>query len=289
MRRALLPIGKVVATDRVALDLADADAIRRVIRTEHPDLIVNAAAYTQVDAAENEHDLAMRINGIAPGIMAEEAKRSHCAMVHYSTDYVFSGSLARPYLEDDDPDPVNAYGMTKLAGEQAVRAVGAPHLIIRTSWVFDSRGRNFLKTILRLARERDELRIVDDQIGTPTWSRAVAEATAQILARVAPRSEAMVDAIANASGTYHVCCEDPTSWFGFAKEILQKYARSIEDDGAGSSRTTRLTPISSAEYPTPAQRPHYSVLSPRKTVDAFGIVIPSWREQLELVLEELRT
>jgi len=289
LRRALLPIGEVVAIDRAALDLADADAIRRVIRTEHPDLIVNSAAYTQVDAAENEPDLAMRINGIAPGIIAEEAKRSHCAMVHYSTDYVFSGSLARPYLEDDHPDPVNAYGMTKLAGEQAIRAAGAPHLIIRTSWVFDSRGRNFLNTILRLARERDELRIVDDQIGNPTWSRAVAEATAQILARVAPRSEAMVDGITDASGTYHVCCEDPTSWFGFAKAILQNYAPSIKDDGAKPLRTTRLIPISSAEYPTSAKRPHYSVLSPRKIADAFCIVIPSWREQLELVLQELRT
>jgi dTDP-4-dehydrorhamnose reductase len=140
LRRTSLPIGDVVATDRVALDLADADAIRRVIRTEHPDLIVNAAAYTQVDAAENEHDLAMRINGIAPGVIAEEAKRFHCAMVHYSTDYVFSGSLGRPYLEDDAPDPVNAYGMTKLTGKQAIRAAGAPHLILRTSWGFRLAG-----------------------------------------------------------------------------------------------------------------------------------------------------
>jgi dTDP-4-dehydrorhamnose reductase len=155
--------------------------------------------------------------------------------------------------------------------------------------VFDSRGKNFLKTILRLARERDELRIVDDQIGTPTWSRAVAEVTAQILGRVAPRNEAMVDAIADASGTYHVCCEDPTSWFGFAKEILQKYARIMGEHGARPSRATRLTPISSAEYPTPAKRPHYSVLLPRKIADAFRMVIPSWRDQLELVLEELRT
>jgi dTDP-4-dehydrorhamnose reductase len=285
----LLPLGEVVATDRAALDLADADAIRRIIRCQRPDIIINAAAYTQVDAAETEPDLAMRVNGIAPGIIAEEANRSHCAMVHYSTDYVFSGSTARPYLEDDEPDPINVYGATKLAGEKAIRAVGAPHFIIRTSWVFDSRGKNFLNTILKLAREREELRIVDDQIGTPTWSRAVAEATAQILARVGPRSEAIVDGIANTSGIYHVCCEDPTSWFGFAKEIVEKCGHGAENDSPRALRATRLIPISSAEYPAPAKRPRYSVLSPHKVADAFGIVIPSWRDQLELVFEELRT
>jgi len=289
LRNALRPLGEVVATDRAALDLADADAIRRVIRTQRPDIIVNAAAYTQVDAAETEQDLAMKINGIAPGIIAEEAKRSHCAIVHYSTDYVFSGSGARPYVEDDDTDPINVYGMTKLAGENAIRAVGAPHLIIRTSWVFDARGKNFLNTILRLAREREELRIVDDQIGTPTWSRAVAAATAKILTRVAPRPEMIVDGIADASGIYHVCCEDPTSWFSFAKEIIEKYRRSAEEEPARALRVKRVIPISSAEYPTAAKRPRYSVLSPRKISQTFGIVIPSWRDQLDLVLGELRT
>lgn len=289
MQSALLPLGEIVATDRAALDLADVDAIRRIVRGQRPDLIVNAAAYTQVDAAETEQDLAMRVNGIAPGIIAEEAKRLHCATVHYSTDYVFSGSIARPYLEDDKPDPINVYGATKLAGEEAIRAVGAPHLIMRTSWVFDSRGKNFLNTILKLAREREELRVVDDQIGTPTWSRAVADATVQILTRVARRSAAIVDGIANTTGTYHLCCEDPTSWFGFAKEIVEKYCRGTENHRPRTLRASRVTPISSAEYPTLAKRPRYSVLSPRKVADAFGIVIPSWRDQLELVLEELRT
>jgi dTDP-4-dehydrorhamnose reductase len=288
LRSALLSLGEVVATDHAALDLADAGAIRRLIRSQRPDIVVNAAAHTQVDAAETEQDLAMRVNGIAPGIIAEEAKRSHCAMVHYSTDYVFSGSIARPYLEDDEPDPINVYGATKLAGERAIRAVGAPHLIIRTSWVFDSRGKNFLNTILKLARERNELSVVDDQIGTPNWSRSVAEATAQILRRIAPRSGAIVDSIANVSGTYHVCCEDPTSWFGFANEIVEKYRRGVEKGLLGALRATKVIPISSAEYPTQAKRPAYSVLSPRKIAEAFGVVIPSWRNQLDLVLEELR-
>ena len=278
-----------MATDRAALDLADADAIRRFVRGQGPDLIVNAAAYTQVDTAETEPDLAMRVNGIAPGIIAEEAKRSHCATVHYSTDYVFSGSIARPYLEDDEPDPINVYGATKLAGEEAIRAVGTPHLIVRTSWVFDSRGKNFLNTILKLAREREELRVVDDQVGTPTWSRAVADATVQILTRLARRSATIVDGIANTSGTYHLCCEDPTSWFGFAKEIVEKYRRGAGNDRPRTLRASSIIPISSAEYPTLAKRPRYSVLSPRKVADAFGVVMPSWRDQLELVLQELRT
>ena len=287
MRSALRPLGDVVATDHAALDLADADAIRRVIRAQRPDVIVNAAAYTQVDAAETEPDLAMRVNGIAPGIIAGEAKRSHCAIVHYSTDYVFSGSGTRPYLEDDEPDPINVYGLTKLAGENAIREVGAPYLIIRTSWVFDARGKNFLNTILRLASEREELRVVDDQIGAPTWSRVVADATARILARMAPRTDAIIDGIADVSGIYHVCCENPTSRFGFAKEILEKYRRGAEN--APALRANRVIPISSAEYPTAAKRPRYSVLSSRKIANAFGIVIPSWRDQLELVLEELRS
>jgi dTDP-4-dehydrorhamnose reductase len=289
LRSALRPLGEVVATDRAALDLAVPDAIRRVIRSQRPDVIVNAAAYTQVDAAETEQDLAMKINGIAPGIVAEEAKRSHCAIVHYSTDYVFSGSGARPYVEDDDTDPINVYGMTKLAGENAIRAVGAPHLIIRTSWVFDARGKNFLNTILRLAHEREELRIVDDQIGTPTWSRAVADATAKVLTQVARRNDRIVSGIAEVSGIYHLCCGDPTSWFGFAQKIIEKYRRGAENKPTRALRVNRVTPISSAEYPTAAKRPCYSVLSPHKISQAFGIVIPSWRDQLDLVLGELRT
>ena len=183
LQRTLTTLGDVVAIDRKGMDLANPDSIRNTIRAVRPDLIVNAAAYTAVDKAESEPELAMAINGIAPGIMAEEAGRLGAAMVHYSTDYVFDGTKTTPYTEGDILNPINVYGKTKLAGEQAVQAAGIPHLIFRTSWVYGLRGRNFLLTILRLAKEWDELKIVDDQIGAPTWSRMVAEATATILAQ----------------------------------------------------------------------------------------------------------
>ena len=221
LRRTLAPLGDIVATDRSTLDLADEDAIRRTVRGAHPSLIVNAAAYTQVDPAEAEPDLAMKVNGHAPGVMAEEAARAHAALIHYSTDYVFSGSIQRPYREDDAPDPINTYGKTKLAGEQAIAAVGAPHLILRTSWVFGARGKNFFSTIVDLAREREELKVVDDQIGKPNWSSAIAEATAEAIAKIVSRvssrgRQSIVEGIAEATGIYHLCGEDYTSRFGFA-------------------------------------------------------------------------
>ncbi len=182
--RSLAGLGTVIAAGRDELDLADPDAIRRTLRDTKPGLIVNAAAYTAVDKAEAEPELALAINGVAPGILAEEAKRLGAALIHYSTDYVFDGSKGAPYTEDDAPRPISAYGRTKLAGEHAIQAVGVPHLILRTSWVYGARGSNFLLTILRLAKEREELSIVDDQIGAPTWSRAIAMATAGILERL---------------------------------------------------------------------------------------------------------
>ena len=183
LERSLQPLGQVIAFDRSGLDLASPDSIRAVIREVKPELIVNPAAYTAVDKAESEPDLAMAVNGVAPGIIAEEAKRLGAALIHYSTDYVFDGTKAEPYTEDDVPKPINVYGKTKLAGEQAVQAIGVPHLIFRTSWVYGMRGKNFLLTILRMAKEKDELRIVDDQFGAPTWSRMIAETTAQVLAQ----------------------------------------------------------------------------------------------------------
>jgi dTDP-4-dehydrorhamnose reductase len=175
LQRTLATLGEVVTLDRQDLDLADPDSIRRVVREHKPNLIVNAAAYTAVDKAEEESDLAMVINGTAPGILAEEAKRLSAAIIHYSTDYVFDGSKNTPYTEEDAPNPLNVYGRTKLAGERAIQAVGAPYLILRTSWVYGMRGKNFLLTILRLARERNEIKVVNDQIGAPTWSRIIAQ------------------------------------------------------------------------------------------------------------------
>jgi len=288
LRRTLAPLGEMVATDRATLDLADEAAIRAAVRNANPDLIVNAAAYTEVDPAEAEPELAMMVNGRAPGVIAEEARRAHAALVHYSTDYVFSGSIQRPYREDDAPDPINTYGKTKLAGETAIAEVGAPHLIIRTSWVFGTGGKGFFNTIIRLAREREELRVVDDQIGTPNWSKAVAEATAQILTGVSGRGGlSIVDTIAKATGIFHVCGEEHTSRLGFAEEIVSLYRRRAEIDGLPPLRLSRLIAVRSAEFPGAAARPHYSVLSCEKIWRAFGVRLPSWREQLALALEEM--
>jgi len=273
LQRALAPLGEVVALDRTQLDLANPSQIRERVREIKPGLIVNAAAYTAVDRAEAEPEPAMAVNGIAPGILAEEAKRIGAAIVHYSTDYVFDGAKATPYTEDDTPNPLNVYGRTKLAGEQAIRAVGAPHLILRTSWVYGMRGKNFLLTILRLAREREELKIVDDQIGSPTWSRAIAAATARILS--AGRLST-----ADASGIYHLTASGGTTWHGFAKAILAL------DPHPTEQVCKNLKPIPTAAYPTPARRPAYSVLSNDKLKAAFGVALPGWEQGLKSALSD---
>ena len=274
LQRTLAPLGEVIAVNRQALDLANPDAIRALIRQVKPALIVNPAAHTAVDKAESEPELAMAVNGIAPGIMAEEAKRLGAAMIHYSTDYVFDGGKTTPYTEKDMPNPGNVYGKTKLAGEQAIQAVGIPHLILRTSWVYGTRGRNFLLTILRLAQERDELKIVDDQVGAPTSSRMIAEATAQILAQTRGN-------LGGSSGIYHLTAAGQTSWYGFAAAILESQARATGVAGA------RLTPIPTSDYPLPAPRPMYSVMANDKLQRAFGVAIPAWQNGLNLCMEEM--
>jgi len=207
----LPPLGEVVALDRRHLDLTKPEEIRRAIREHQPQLIVNAAAYTAVDNAENDEALAHAINAEAPALMAEEAKRIGAAMVHYSTDYVFDGCKNAPYEEDDLPNPINAYGRTKLAGEEGIRASGAPHLIFRTAWVYATRGRNFLLTILRLATQREELRVVRDQIGAPTWSHEIARATAEVLGRLMGEGD-IASALARSGGTYHMTAAGVTNW-----------------------------------------------------------------------------
>ncbi len=279
LQRTLAPLGEVVAVDRQALDLANPDAIRALIREVKPALIVNPAAYTAVDKAESEPELAMAVNGIAPGVMAEEAKRLGAAMIHYSTDYVFDGSKTSPYTEDDAPNPLNVYGRTKLAGEQAIQAAGISHLILRTSWVYGARGRNFLLTILRLAKERDELKIVDDQTGAPTWSRMIAEATAIILAKLPlPPGEGWGE---GGSGLYHLTAAGQTSWHGFAGAILESRARSTGVAGP------RLIPIPTSAYPLPAPRPQYSVMANDKLQRAFGVALPAWQSGLGLCMDEM--
>ncbi len=263
----LAPLGELQALDHAALDLANPDALVAACRAHRPGLIVNAAAYTAVDKAESEPGTAQDVNGRAPGILAGEAKRLGAVLVHYSTDYVFDGSKRKPYLEDDATGPLNAYGRSKLAGEQAIAASGCRHLVFRTSWVYGSRGRNFLATMLALASTRDELRIVDDQRGAPTTSLFLAQATARALAAIPQKG---VD-----SGVYHLAAAGETTWAGFARAIFER---------AGARpgfRAPRVVPIASSEFPTPARRPRYSVLGTRKFARTFGFSPPSWEEQLD--------
>lgn len=277
LERSLQGLGEVVAVSSEQMNLNDLGKIRDVIRSVKPDLIVNPAAYTAVDLAECESELAMRVNGEAPGVMAEEAKRLGAAMIHYSTDYVFDGSKNGPYTEDDVATPINVYGRSKLAGERAVEAAGISHLILRTSWVYGMRGKNFLLTVMRLAQERDELRIVADQRGAPTWSRTIADTTAHIVARLqSAKSDRtagiQVDAWQEHSGVYHLTARGETTWYGFAQAILAH--PSIVGKPA-------VTPIKSEEYPLPARRPTNSVLSCERMISTF-CGLPAWDKALEL-------
>jgi dTDP-4-dehydrorhamnose reductase len=280
LQRTLAGLGNMVVMDRQQMDLADPDSIRKIVRDIRPGLIVNAAAYTDVDKAESEPDLATSINAIAPGILAEEVKRLNAAVIHYSTDYVFDGSQKRPYTEDDAPNPLNVYGKTKLAGESAIQAVGVPHLILRTSWVYGARGGNFLLKVLKLAREKGELRIIDDQFGAPTWCRTIAEITSQMLAQYYFLNHRPSASISDISGIYHVVSGGLTSWHGFAKKILEYVSKHT------SQAVPKLMPISTHDYLSPAKRPHNSSMSHDKLKDKFGLVAPSWEQSLMLCLEE---
>jgi len=278
--RSLLPLGEVLTPNRADFDLCHADRLREYLRALTPDVIVNAAAYTAVDQAESETDLAMAINASAPAVIAEQARRSGALMVHYSTDYVFDGAKAGAYDEDDDPDPQNAYGRSKLAGEQAVRDSGADHLVFRSSWIYAARGRNFLRTVLRLASERAQLRIVADQIGAPTWSRLIAEATALALKQaLTERRERRFE-----SGLYHLTALGETSWHGFASYIVELAAAM---PGLAPLRVSQVEPIASAEYPLPARRPANSRLSSEAFMRRFGVELPAWSRCVKLVLDEV--
>ena len=272
LERSLQGLGEVVAVDRGQMDLSDLRQVRQVIRSVRPNLIVNAAAYTAVDRAESEPALAMRINGEAPAVMAEEARRLGAGIIHYSTDYVFDGTKATAYVETDAPCPVNVYGATKLAGEQAIQAAGVPHLILRTSWVFGMRGKNFLLTVMRLAGERSELRIVGDQFGAPTWCRSVADASAQLVARLDARSGALAAMAGELGGIYHMTSSGRTSWHGFTEEIVRH---------ASIAGKPAVSAIRSEDYPAPAQRPRNSELSGAR-LRALNIFMPDWQHALAL-------
>jgi dTDP-4-dehydrorhamnose reductase len=270
---------RVTAIDRAALDLTDRDAVVRTVDDLHPDLLINAAAYTAVDKAESERDLAFAVNATAPGIMAQCMRRLGGVFVHYSTDYVFDGSKPAPYVEEDATGPLSVYGASKLAGEQAVAQAGATHLIFRTTWIYDLRGRNFLNTMRRLAGERPELRIVSDQFGAPTWSRWVARATVEVLHKCLEGDAARERLRNEWSGVYHLSAGGRTSWHGFAEQIVEALA------GKGVVPRVPVMPISTADYPTPATRPVNSVLSNAKLRRVFGVEQVDWRAQLEECLE----
>jgi len=257
---ALASCGTLIACDRAALDLADAQAISRVVRDASPQFIVNAGAYTAVDRAETERELAFAINGDAPGVLAAESLRTGAVLIHYSTDYVFDGSRDTPYDEDAPTNPVNVYGASKLAGEAAIARSGAAALTLRTSWVYGRHGQNFLLTMQRLAAQRDELHVVADQHGVPNWTRALAGATAALLRR--GRAD-----LADRAGLYHLSAQGATTWYEFARAIL-------------ADTNVRLTPIATTDYPTPARRPAYGVLDSSRFARAFGVVLPDWRSML---------
>lgn len=275
LRRTLAPLGAVRALGRADVDLADHDALRRLVRESAPALIVNAAAFTAVDRAETQAGLAHAVNAEAPRILAEEARRLDIGFVHFSTDYVFDGSAPDPYRETDVPSPANVYGSSKLAGEQAIQDVGGAHLILRTSWVYSMRGANFLLTVRRLAGELEQLRIVADQHGAPTWARAIAEATALILARCdAPQT---VHELRERAGLYHMTAAGRISWHGFAAAIVEW----MRTTGL-PVRCKRIVEIPTRDYPTPAKRPANSLLDCGKLWDTFAIRLPDWREQFAM-------
>ncbi|MFJ3448874.1 dTDP-4-dehydrorhamnose reductase [Pseudomonas sichuanensis] len=266
LQGALAGLGEVHLLGREQLDLAHPQQLRAPLRELRPDLVINAAAYTAVDQAESEPQLAFAINAEAPRVLAEEAARLGVPLIHYSTDYVFDGSKTTPYAEDDAPNPLGVYGRSKLAGEQAITAVGGEHLILRTSWVYSRHGRNFLLTMQRLLQERPQLKVVSDQIGAPTWAGTLAASTRALIER-------WQQGQAGAWGTYHLTAQGETSWFGFAQAIAQQLK-------AQGLPCAELLPITSSEYPTPAQRPLNSRLDCSRLAREWQVTQPHWHQAL---------
>ncbi|CAI8979825.1 dTDP-4-dehydrorhamnose reductase [Pseudomonas sp. IT-P258] len=272
LQQRLGAVGELIVLGRDQLDLAQPDQIRRQVQNIRPDLIVNAAAHTAVDLAESEPQPAFAINAVAPGILAEEALALDIPLIHYSTDYVFDGSKAGPYNEDDTPNPLGVYGKSKLAGEQAIRDVQGKHLILRTSWVYSTHGRNFLLTMQRLLQEKPELRVVADQIGAPTWAGTIADSTLALIERW------QTSQVAN-WGTYHLTAQGETSWFGFAQAI----GEALRQQG---KRCADLLPIPSSDYPTPAARPLNSRLDCSRLQRDWGVSQPDWQTALRECLTQ---
>ena len=270
LTQSMQGLGELIALDRAQLDLSNPDAIRTALRELQPQMIINAAAYTAVDAAESDEATAFQINAEAPRVIAEESERLGAAMIHYSTDYVFDGGKQGAWLEDDATAPLSVYGRSKLAGEQGITDVGGTHLILRTSWVYGLHGKNFLLTMLKLAETRDELAIVDDQIGAPTWAVTIADATAAIIRDAGEPAQ-----LAALSGIYHLCAGGHPSWFGFAQAIFSH---------TSVQRKPKLRPITTAEYPTPAKRPSNSMLNTDRFRHTFGD-LPAWDDALQSCMQ----
>ncbi len=273
---------EVIALSRQQLDLSKVHDIRRIVREVKPNLIINPAAYTAVDKAESEPELAYAINVTASQILADEAARLNAALIHFSTDYVYGGEKKLPYIEDDEVNPASVYGKSKLAGENAIRTVGLPHLILRTSWVYGTYGKNFLKTILRLALERDALRIVADQFGAPTSSESIADGVVQLIDIWDSQQD-------NQTGTYHLTNAESTSWHGFSREIVNEYNRleSERNWPALKVNVENIVAITTAEYPTLAARPANSRLDNSKLKSVFNVALPSWQQGLRQVMQAL--
>jgi dTDP-4-dehydrorhamnose reductase len=282
----LTALGRVIAPTHAELDLSDSASIRGLVRRVKPRWIVNAAAYTAVDKAESDVNAAYAINGVAPGILGEEAARIGASVLHFSTDYVFAGNGTRPWCEDDLTQPLGVYGSSKLAGEQALAASNAPHLIFRTSWVYGTHGKNFLLTILKLARERKELKIVADQHGAPTWSRDLARLTVHTILRgeddALGKGTTLAEASRAVSGIYHACNAGFTTWFDFATEFV-RLAQLAEPE----QEYARLMPIPSSEYPTPAKRPENSRMNCEKLVRMLNFQMPMWQDSTAQVMHEV--
>ncbi|MCK4706055.1 MAG: dTDP-4-dehydrorhamnose reductase [Gammaproteobacteria bacterium] len=279
LNRSLLPLGEVVALGREDADFSKPDSLRKHVKEINPDIIVNAVAYTTVDKAEENEELANIINGVSPGVLAEEAIKINALLVHYSTDYVFDGTKKSPYVETDEPNPINAYGRTKLAGEQAIQSSGCDYFIFRTSWVYASRGNNFLLTILKLAKEREELSIVADQIGSPTAARLIAETSVLCLYQAMKEKKAGLFT----SDLYHLTASGFTSWHGFASEIVSAENKALDLQ----LKVKNIKKIPTADYPAPANRPMNSQLSLLKLERVFSVNMPNWQQALSLCLEDM--
>lgn len=274
LQRTCLPLGDVISLDYPDIDLGDAASVRKAVAEIKPSIILNAAAYTNVDKAESELELARRINATGPGVLAEEAKKHKAVLIHYSTDYVFDGTKKEPYVETDAVNPINAYGATKLEGEQLIQAAGGAYIIFRTSWVYSNRVGGFVNKVLQWSRQQEVLRVVDDQVSSPTWARYLAQATAQVLAQ---GRDDVFAYISEKTGLYHLAGGGSCSRYDWAKAILEL------DPNKEEQKVKELVRAKSSEFPTPASRPEMSVLESKEVVKGLGLMVTPWDEQLKLM------